>query len=99
MEDRITGQPLLTRTALFVPTLRYIYRVDLESEGLITHSFQAPVPVEDADRKTVEDAGRAADREPGEKHRDLRSPHFGNIITTKDRLISVSDRQVLVFAP
>jgi len=83
VEDRITGQPLLTKTALFVPTLRYIYRVDLAAEGLITHSFPAPVP---ADKSS-------------EKHQDLRSPLFGNIITTKDRLISVSDRQVLVFAP
>jgi len=75
-EDRIAGRPLLTRTAIFVPTLRYIYRVDLEGDGLITHSFPAP----------------------GELG-DLKEAVFGNIITIENRLISVSDRQVLALSP
>ncbi len=78
--DRITGRPFLTQSAVFVPTLRYIYRVDLAAEGLITHCFPAPLPADG-------------------KHKDLPEPLFGNIITTNDRLISVSDRQILVFAP
>lgn len=76
-EDRIAGQPLLTRTALFVPTERYIYRVDLRAGGLVSHAFSAPA----------------------EKGRDLKGALFGNIITTGNRLISVSDSEILVFEP
>ncbi len=76
-EDRITGRPLLSRTALFVPTERYIYRVDLQAGGLVSHAFFAP---------------------PGEGQ-DLQAAVFGNIITIGNRLISVSDREILVFEP
>lgn len=41
-EDRITGRPLLCRSALFVPTERYIYRLDLGKEGLVTDLFPLP---------------------------------------------------------
>jgi len=41
-EDRISGRALLTKTALFVPTERYIYRLDLKRKGLITHIFPLP---------------------------------------------------------
>jgi len=78
-EDRIAGQPLLTQAAIFVPTLRYLYRIDLGAEGLMTHAFPAPAR--------------------GAKHESLTYPHFGNIITTRKRLISVSNTQILVFAP
>jgi len=40
--DRIAGRPLLTARAVFVPTERYIYRVDLERHGLVTHMFPMP---------------------------------------------------------
>jgi len=84
-EDRITGHPLLTQEAIFIPTLRYIYRVDLDAHGLITHSFAAPTR-----------SGTPGDDGIFERSNE---PLFGNIITTGDRLISVSDKQILVFSP
>jgi len=75
-EDRIAGRPLLTRTALFVPAERYIYRVDLQAQGMITHAFPAT----------------------GEATQDLQGQQLGNIISAGKRLISLSNRQVLVFA-
>lgn len=42
MPDRIAGRPLLTTCAVFAPTERYIYRIDLEQQGLVTHMFPMP---------------------------------------------------------
>ncbi|MFH1999810.1 MAG: hypothetical protein ABIK28_09020, partial [Planctomycetota bacterium] len=41
-QDRLTGRPLLTRDAVLVPTERYIYRIDIEKEGLVTDMFSLP---------------------------------------------------------
>ena len=74
-EDRIAGRALLTKKALFVPTDRYIYRVDLEKEGLLTHMFPLP---------PLAGEGR------------INPARFGNIITIKDYLISVSSEDVIL---
>jgi len=96
-EDRITGQPLLTKEAIFVPTLRYIYRIDLDAQGLITHSFAAPTEGgASPSGGTPASGGLSAE---GGKFDSVNEPLFGNIITTGKRLISVSDRQILVFSP
>jgi hypothetical protein len=50
-EDRIAGNPLLTSTALFVPTLHYLYRLDLNREGLVTHVFPLPDPLRTQGRR------------------------------------------------
>jgi len=41
-EDRISGRPLLTSSAVFVPTEKYLYRIDLKKKGLITDNFPLP---------------------------------------------------------
>ena len=41
-EDRVTGRPLLTAAALFVPTTRYLYRLDLSGGGKLTQAFPLP---------------------------------------------------------
>lgn len=44
-QDRLTGRPLLTKDAVLVPTKRYIYRIDIEKEGLVTDMFPLPEAV------------------------------------------------------
>lgn len=41
-EDPVTGRPLLTATALFVPTARYLYRLDLAEAGNLDQAFPLP---------------------------------------------------------
>jgi outer membrane protein assembly factor BamB len=74
-EDRIAGRPLMTQKALWIPTERTLYRVDLEKEGLITHLFPLP-----------------------DSLREMRNGQirFGNIVTIKDYLVSVSNEDVIV---
>jgi len=44
VQDRVSGRPLLTGRAVWVPTERYLYRVDLALQGLITRMVPLPDP-------------------------------------------------------